>query len=88
MSRELLDALHASPYFHINGTRDHLLVASFHTAEEFLMDKNGTNGWGSTTGSMTIAPHASKHFFKSAKACVVPVGHQVQTILPVSFPFL
>ena len=27
-------------------------------------------------------------FFKSATACVVPVGHQVQTTLPVSFPFL
>ena len=78
MSRELLGALHASPYFHINGTRDHLLVASFHTAEMYIMDTNGTNGWGATTGSMTIAPHVTKHVFKSTKACVVPVGHQVR----------
>ena len=76
MSRELLDALHASPHFQRNHGRDHVLVASFNAAEKYLSDKDRSNGWGVTVANMTIGPHVSGHMFTSKRACVVPVGHQ------------
>ena len=73
MSNELLRALRASPHFHKNDARDHMLVVGYYKAESFL--KHPDNGWATTLANMTVAPHVLGNRMKHVK-CVVPAGHQ------------
>jgi len=79
MSDELLSALQASPHYHKNNARDHVLVVGYFKAERYV--SNSTTGWAKALARMTVAPHVIGKTVEplvAAGSCLVPVGHQAQ----------